>query len=130
MLVERIAGGDMRSPKGGSVWLISSACPSPRLGRKRPMWRKIAMPGRLILRTEFPRRWRTEKLENVSVTTARLQTIIALADEIGALSRKQLAAVSRGRDLAKGRRARLRELYPDLPMRWRHLDCIRIAYQT
>ena len=52
--------------------------------------------------------------ENVSVTTARLQTIIALADEIGALSRKQLAAVSRGRDLAKGRRARLHKLMSGL----------------
>ncbi len=41
----------------------------------------------------------------VSVTTARLQTITALADEIGLLSRKRLAAVARGRDLAKSSRA-------------------------
>ena len=46
----------------------------------------------------------------VSVTTARLQTITALADEIGLLSRKRLAAVLRGRDLAKSSRARLHEL--------------------
>jgi RNA polymerase primary sigma factor len=46
----------------------------------------------------------------VSVTTARLQTITALADEIGLLSRKRLAAVARGRDLAKRSRARLHEL--------------------
>jgi RNA polymerase primary sigma factor len=45
-----------------------------------------------------------------SVTMARLQTIIALADEIGSLSRKRLAAVARGRDLAKSNRARLHEL--------------------
>ena len=52
--------------------------------------------------------------ENVSVTTARLQTIIALADEIGSLSRKRLAAVARGRDLAKRSRARLHELMSGL----------------
>lgn len=46
----------------------------------------------------------------VSITTARLQTITALADEIGLLSRKRLAAVARGRDLAKSSRARLHEL--------------------
>ena len=48
--------------------------------------------------------------ENASVTTARLQTIITLADEIGSLSRKRLAAVARGRDLGKGDRARLHQL--------------------
>jgi RNA polymerase primary sigma factor len=46
----------------------------------------------------------------VSVTTARLQKITALADEIGLLSRKRLAAFARGRDLAKSSRARLHEL--------------------
>ncbi len=45
-----------------------------------------------------------------SVTMARLQTIIALANEIGLLSRKRLAAVARGRDLAKRNRVRLHEL--------------------
>ena len=50
----------------------------------------------------------------VSVTTARLQTITALADEIGLLSRKRLAAVVRGRDLAKSSRARLHELMSTL----------------
>ena len=50
----------------------------------------------------------------VSVTTARLQTITALADEIGLLSRKRLAAVTRGRDLAKSSRARLHELMSTL----------------
>ena len=48
--------------------------------------------------------------ENVSVTTVRLQTIIALADEIGSLSRKQLAAAARRRKLHKHSRARLHEL--------------------
>ena len=48
--------------------------------------------------------------ENVSVTTVRLQTIIALADEIGSLSGKQLAAAARGRKLAKRSRARLQGL--------------------
>jgi len=48
--------------------------------------------------------------ENASVTTARLQTIITLADDIGSLSRKRLAAVARGRDLAKSNRARLHQL--------------------
>jgi hypothetical protein len=43
--------------------------------------------------------------ENASVTTARLQTIITLADEIGSLSRKRLVAVARGRDLGKSNRA-------------------------
>ena len=50
----------------------------------------------------------------VSVTTARLQTITALADEIGLLSRKRLAAVARGRDLARSSRARLHELMSTL----------------
>src|ERR1700751_5554080 len=50
----------------------------------------------------------------VSVTTARLQTITALADEIGLLSRKRLAAMARGRDLAKRSRARLHELMSTL----------------
>ena len=50
----------------------------------------------------------------VSVTTARLQTITALADEIGLLNRKRLAAVARGRDLAKSSRARLHELMSTL----------------
>ena len=50
----------------------------------------------------------------VSVATARLQTITALADEIGLLSRKRLAAVARGRDLAKRSRARLHELMSTL----------------
>ena len=50
----------------------------------------------------------------VSVTTARMQTITALADEIGLLSRKRLAAVARGRDLAKRSRARLHELMFEL----------------
>ena len=50
----------------------------------------------------------------VSVTTARLQKITALADEIGLLSRKRLAAVARGRDLAKSSRARLHELMSTL----------------
>ena len=48
--------------------------------------------------------------ENASATTARLQTIITLADEIGSLSRKRLAAVARGRDMAKSNRARLHQL--------------------
>jgi len=45
-----------------------------------------------------------------SVATVRLQTITAFADEIGLLSRKRLASVARGRDLAKRSRARLHEL--------------------
>jgi RNA polymerase primary sigma factor len=42
-------------------------------------------------------------------TIARLRTIIALADEIGSLSQKRLAALSRGRDLVKANRTRLHE---------------------
>ena len=45
-----------------------------------------------------------------SAAMARVQAVIALADEIGALSRKRLAAITRGRDLTKSRRARLREI--------------------
>jgi RNA polymerase primary sigma factor len=41
---------------------------------------------------------------------AGLRAIIALADEIGSLSRKRLAAVARGRELAKSNRTRLHEL--------------------
>ncbi len=46
---------------------------------------------------------------HASVTTTRLQAILALADEIGSLSRKRLAAVIRNRDLGKKHRARLHE---------------------
>jgi RNA polymerase primary sigma factor len=52
--------------------------------------------------------------ENASVTTARLQTIIALAEEIGSLGRKRLAALARGGDLAKSSRTRLRKLVSGL----------------
>jgi RNA polymerase primary sigma factor len=45
-----------------------------------------------------------------SATIARLRTIIALADEIGSLSRKRLAAIARGRDLAMSNRTRLHQL--------------------
>ena len=64
-----------------------------------------------------PRRWPNAEAENVSATTARLQTIIALAEEIGSLSRKRLAAVARGRDLANRSRSRLRNSRPILPRR-------------
>jgi RNA polymerase primary sigma factor len=50
------------------------------------------------------------EIGEASVTIARLRTIIALADEIGALSRKRLAAVLRRRDLTKSNRTRLQEL--------------------
>jgi hypothetical protein len=45
-----------------------------------------------------------------STQIARLDTIAALADEFGLLSRKRFAAVARGRELAKGSRARLHVL--------------------
>jgi RNA polymerase primary sigma factor len=45
-----------------------------------------------------------------SVTMTRLQTITALAEEIASLSRKRLAAVARGRNLAKSSRTRLHDL--------------------
>jgi RNA polymerase primary sigma factor len=45
-----------------------------------------------------------------STTIARLRPIIALADEIGFLCRKRLAAVARSRDLTKNDRTRLHEL--------------------
>jgi RNA polymerase primary sigma factor len=48
--------------------------------------------------------------DNVEAAKARLQVIIALADEITSLNRKRLEALARGRDLAKTRRQRLREL--------------------
>jgi RNA polymerase primary sigma factor len=41
---------------------------------------------------------------------ARLQKLTAFAHEIGSLGRKRLAAVARGRDLAKGSRVRLQNL--------------------
>ena len=46
----------------------------------------------------------------MAVTTARLQIMAALAQEIGSLGRKRLAAVARGRDLSKRSRARLDDL--------------------
>jgi RNA polymerase primary sigma factor len=45
-----------------------------------------------------------------SVIAAHLERLRALAQDIGSLSRKRLAAVSRGRDLAKSTRMRLQEL--------------------
>ena len=50
----------------------------------------------------------------VSATTARLQAIVALADEVAALSRRRLATVARGRNLGKRSGARLRELVSGL----------------
>ena len=52
--------------------------------------------------------------ENISGTTACLQTITALAGEIGSLTRKRLAAVARGGDLTKRSRARLHKLLSGL----------------
>jgi RNA polymerase primary sigma factor len=48
--------------------------------------------------------------ENAAAATARLQAIIALAAEIGSLSRKRLAAVADGGDLAARSRSRLRNV--------------------
>jgi RNA polymerase primary sigma factor len=45
-----------------------------------------------------------------SVIAAHLKRLGALAHDIGSLSRKRLAALARGRDLAKSARARLQEL--------------------
>ena len=45
-----------------------------------------------------------------SATTARLKIMTALAQEISSLGRKRLAAIARGRDLAKSSRARLQDL--------------------
>ena len=47
--------------------------------------------------------------ERASVTTARLQIIMALGHEITSLGRKRLAAIARGRDLTKSSRARLQD---------------------
>ena len=59
---------------------------------------------------ENPRAAASQEAMHASATTARLQTITALADEIAKLNRKRAAAVTRGRDLAKSSRARLHEL--------------------
>ncbi len=48
--------------------------------------------------------------ENAAAATARLQAVIALAGEIGSLSRKRLAAIDRGGDLAARSRSRLRNV--------------------
>ena len=48
--------------------------------------------------------------ETASRATARLHTIMTLAAEMGALSRKRLAAAARGRDLAKSGHARLQQV--------------------
>ncbi len=47
--------------------------------------------------------------EQAQATAARFARLCALSKEIGALSRKRLAAVSRGRDIAKASRLRLQE---------------------
>ena len=52
--------------------------------------------------------------DNVETAKARLQVIIALADEIGSLNRKRLDALASGRELTKTRRRRLRELISKL----------------
>jgi RNA polymerase primary sigma factor len=48
--------------------------------------------------------------QSSSAATARLRPASALAEEIGALSRKRLAALDRGRDVAARSRTRLRDL--------------------
>jgi RNA polymerase primary sigma factor len=45
-----------------------------------------------------------------AVTAARLQVMAALGGEIGSLGRRRLAAIARGRDLARSGRARLHDL--------------------
>ncbi|MGC1778445.1 MAG: sigma-70 family RNA polymerase sigma factor [Xanthobacteraceae bacterium] len=45
-----------------------------------------------------------------AAATARLKTVIAIADEIGKLSRTRMAAIARGRDLGKKNAARLHGL--------------------
>ena len=130
---ESPAGG-VRLPKGDGVWLTSSTCPSPGssrvatrlgpnvgMGRTHPMWRTTGMASAPSGRPDAAgsddddrEALTNRETGQVSVTTARLQTITALADEIGLLSRKRLAAVARGRDLAKSSRARLHELMSTL----------------
>jgi RNA polymerase primary sigma factor len=55
-----------------------------------------------------------EEADRVLAVTARLQHIIALAGEIGTLSRKRLAALARSRDLSKKSAAHLRGLTSSL----------------
>ena len=52
----------------------------------------------------------SREAEHGSDTAARLQIITALAHEISSLSRRRLAAIARGRDLAKSGRTRLQDL--------------------
>ena len=58
---------------------------------------------------DYPDGPTTERSENAGAATARLQMIIALAGEIGSLSRRRLSAVARRRDLAKNGHVRLRQ---------------------
>jgi RNA polymerase primary sigma factor len=106
-----------------SQWaLLTGLCGVPTLIERIARWAHEAVEGRFRLADlvelpvatksddEDPKPLANGEAENISVTAARLQTIIALADGIAKLSRKRLAAVSRGRDLAKSSRARVNEL--------------------
>ena len=67
----------------------------------------VAAPGAGDKNPETPA---TAAPEQVSVTTTHLRAMTALAQQIISLSRKRLASLGRGRDLAKTSRARLQDL--------------------
>jgi len=119
--------------------MLTSLCRVPMLVEQMASWAKEAAAGRLRLSNlvqlsaaaaepyapeaarggdavaaeldeEEPQPVADTAAENAAAAIARLQAVIALAEEIGSLSRKRLAAVARGDDLAVRSRSRLRNV--------------------
>lgn len=122
--------------------MLTALCSAPTLAERLASWSRDVVDGRLRLaelvdlsavgpevtldgadtgEAVLPRSGRTDletadrdEAARILAMTARLQHIIAMAAEIGTLSRKRLAALARSRDVSKKTAAHLRELIAGL----------------
>jgi len=122
--------------------MLTALCSVPTLAERLASWSRDVTEGRLrmaeivdlsavgpeatldgadIGEAVLPRPGKTdpeaadrEEAARMLAMTARLQHVIALADEIGTLSRKRLGALARSRDVSKKTAAHLRELIASL----------------
>ncbi len=99
--------------------VLTGLCRVPVLIEQIAQWGRALADGEfrlgdlvdLSMAAEFGEETGLDEPEGLeSVVLARLERLGALAPEIGSLSRKRLAALARGGDLAKASGARLREL--------------------
>jgi RNA polymerase primary sigma factor len=99
--------------------VLTGLCQVPVLIEKIAQWGRELADGEfclsdlvdLSMAAEFTDQIGVDEPEALEpIVMARLERLGVLAPEIDSLSRKRLAALARGRDLAKGARARLQEL--------------------